>query len=201
MVVAADDPTPTVLGMLILSHRVRDFLPGAYLQFLRIDGTTLADPILDEELIDGTVDQLLRLADEKCMAHNRTQVDFTSAPREQRSQSYPLVALQQLIRNAVLHRTYETSHAPVRLYWFNDRIVINSPGGAYGVVTPENFGQPGITDYRNPNLAEALRILGYVQRFGAGILLAQQALRKNGNPPLAFRVEPGFVEVTLRVAP
>ena len=48
-----------------------------------------------------------------------------------------------------------------------DRIEVLSPGGAFGVVTVENFGQPGLTDYRNPNLAEAMKYLGYVQRFGA----------------------------------
>jgi hypothetical protein len=35
-----------------------------------------------------------------------------------------------------------------------------SPGGLYGQVTRENFGQPGLNDYRNPNLAEAMRHLG-----------------------------------------
>jgi ATP-dependent DNA helicase RecG len=56
-------------------------------------------------------------------------------------------------------------------------------------VTPENFGQPGVTDYRNPNLAEALRALGFVQRFGAGIAIARKAL----GPRLRFEVQPGFV--------
>ena len=54
----------------------------------------------------------------------------------------------------------------------NDRIEILSPGGPFGQVTVENFGQPGIVDYRNPNLAEAMRVLGLVQRFGVGIAIA-----------------------------
>jgi ATP-dependent DNA helicase RecG len=39
MIVTADEPTPTVLGVLVLGNRPRDFLPGAYVQFLRIAGT------------------------------------------------------------------------------------------------------------------------------------------------------------------
>ena len=69
-----------------------------------------------------------------------------------------LAAIQQLVRNAVMHRVYEATNAPIWVYWYDDRIEIINPGGPYGRVTPENFGKPGVVDYRNPNLAEALRV-------------------------------------------
>ena len=62
------------------------------------------------------------------------------------------------------------------------RIEITNPGGAYGSVTAENFGDLGLTDYRNPNLAEAMRVLSLVQRFGMGIPIARRLLSENGNP-------------------
>lgn len=79
------------------------------------------------------------------------------------------------------------------MYWYDDRIEVVSPGGPYGAVTPETFGQPGVVDYRNPNLAEALRVLGFVQRFGFGIPTARRKLEKNGSPPLQFEVGPNRV--------
>jgi ATP-dependent DNA helicase RecG len=103
-----------------------------------------------------------------------------------------------LVRNAILHRTYEGTYSPVRIYWFSDRIEIHSPGGPFGQVTRENFGQPGVTDYRNPHLAEAMRVLGYVQRFGLGIQIARQQLAANGNPPLVFIVEQNHILATVR---
>jgi len=81
----------------------------------------------------------------------------------------------------------------VRVYWFNDRIEIQNSGGPYGAVTTENFGQPGITDYRNPHIAEAMKVLGFVQRFGVGIATAQAELQRNGNPPAEFQVQPSAV--------
>lgn len=193
MVATADEPIPTVLGLLVLGITPRTWLPGSYIQFLRIQGTTLADPIGDEAEIDGTISAMLRRLDEKLSAHLTTSVDFTSQDREVRSSPYPLVALQQLARNAVLHRNYEGTNAPVKLYWFDDRIEIINTGGPYGSVTAQNFGKPGFSDYRNPQLAAAFKVLGYAQRFGAGITLAQAALEKNGNPPARFEIEQNFV--------
>jgi len=57
---------------------------------------------------------------------------------------------------------------------------------------------PGITDYRNPHLAAAMKNLGYVQRFGAGIPSAKAELAKNGNPPPVFEVRDTQICVTLR---
>ncbi len=200
MIVSADAVTPTVLGVLVLCDRARDFLPGAYLQFLRVAGIALGDAIVDELAIDGAIRDVLRRVDEKLISHNRTAVDFTSGPVERRQQTYPLAALQQLIRNAVLHRAYETTNAPIRVTWYDDRIEIMSPGGPFGAVTKENFGSPGVTDYRNPNLAEALRVLGFVQHFGAGIPTAERELKRNGNPPPEFDVQPTTVLVRVRAA-
>jgi ATP-dependent DNA helicase RecG len=198
MVVTADDPTPTVLGILVLGVRTLDFLAGAYIQFLRIGGENLGDPIVDEQAVDGTVLEVLRRIDEKFVAHNRTAVDLTSGAVEQRTHLYPLVALQQLIRNAVMHRSYDATNAPIRVYWYDDRIEIINPGGPYGAVSPENFGQAGVTDYRNPNLAEALRVLGFVQRYGVGIPTARRSLAQNGNPPLEFNIQQTYIAATAR---
>ena len=200
MIAAADDQVPTVLGLLVIGKMTRSYLAGAYIQFLRIDGNALSDPVIDEKLIDGTVRDVIEGLDDKLIAHNRTAVDFTSAALEQRKSLYPLAALRQLTRNAVLHRSYEGTNAPSRVYWFNDRIEILSPGGPYGEVTPHNFGTPGLTDYRNPNLAEAMRILDYVQKFGGGIVTARAALANNGNPPPEFEATTTHVLVTLRPA-
>jgi len=201
MISTADAPTPTVLGLLTLGNSPRDWLPGAYIQFVRIKGVQWSDPVIDEAAIDGPLAQVIRRMDEKLDAHNRVAVDYTSQSTETRSMPFPPVALQQIIRNAVMHRAYEGTNAPVRVYWFEDRIEIHNPGGAYGSVTADNFGLPGITDYRNPNLAEAMRVLGFVQRFGVGIATARAELQKNGNPPLVFNVQPATVLATIRKKP
>jgi ATP-dependent DNA helicase RecG len=201
MLASVEPPIPTVLGLLVIGVSPRDWLPGAYVQFLRIDGTELSDEIVDESPIDGNLAQVLRRLDEKLDSHNRISVDLMSHRTERRETPYPRAALQQILRNAVMHRTYEGTNAPSRVYWFNDRIEIYSPGGPFGTVTTENFGQPGLTDYRNPNLADAMKTLGFVQRFGVGIAIAQKELQANENPPLEFQVTNSSVLAVIRRKP
>ncbi|WP_297448093.1 ATP-binding protein [Ferrovum sp.] len=198
MIVSPENTTPTVLGLLAIGKSPQDFLPGAYIQFLRIDGTDLADPVVDEEDIGGSIVELLRRTEEKLKAHNRVAVDITSTPTHQIEMPYPPAAIQQILYNAVLHRTYESTNAPVRVYWFNDRIEINSPGGPYGNVTSENFGRPGITDYRNPNIGGVLKTFGFIQAFGRGIATTRREMERNGNPAPEFETNQSAVVCTLR---
>ena len=132
------------------------------------------------------------------MPAGRAVPDVRSGSTERRHPDYPLDALQQLVRNAIMHRDYATSNAPVRITWFADRIEIQNPGGPFGQVTVSSFGVPGITDYRNPNVAEVMRNLGFVQRFGVGIQIARKALQDSGNPEPAFDVQDNHILVTVR---
>jgi ATP-dependent DNA helicase RecG len=106
-----------------------------------------------------------------------------STLREEVHVSYPDRAIRELLNNAVMHRNYE-SNAPVKFYEFDDRIEIANPGGLYGSARPDNF--PNQNDYRNPVLAEALKILGYVNKFNRGIATAKAELVANGNPEPRF---------------
>lgn len=201
MIVSPDETTPTILGLLAIGKSPQDFLPGAYIQFLRIDGIELSDPLIDEDNLRGTLVDVLRRTEEKLESHNRTSIDIISKQIHQVERPYPPAAIQQIVYNTVLHRTYEKTNAPVRIYWFNDRIEINSPGGPFGNVTDENFGSPGITDYRNPNIGDVLKTYGFIQAFGRGIATARKEMEKNGNPEPMFETNRSAVVCTLKRKP
>jgi len=121
------------------------------------------------------------------------------ASTHHRTTDYPISALQQIIRNAVMHRTYDAANTPVRITWYSDRIEVLSPGGPYGSVTPETFGEPGFTDYRNPTLSESLKGYGFVERFGQGIEIVRQTLATNGNAPAEFQFPPSSAPAWVHV--
>jgi len=189
---------PTIVGILTLGTEPRGYLPGSYVQFVRFEGGDVTTSIRDQKEIGGALPDMLRQIDSLLEINISTATDLTSLATEVRRTDYPIAALQQLARNAIMHRNYQTSNAPVRIYWFSDRVEIQNPGGPFGQVNKINFGQPGLADYRNPHLAEVMHNLGYVQRFGIGISIAREQLRRNGNPDLEFTIEDTHILATLR---
>jgi ATP-dependent DNA helicase RecG len=191
---------PTYAGLLLFGKDSRAWLPGAYVQFLRVDGASLSDDVVDEQLVEGDLLAVLKQLD--FITSSQIQQRPVPAPgsvlREQMVRTYPPTALRELLLNAVMHRSYQ-SNGPIRYYWYHDRVEIQSPGGLYGEVKPDNF--PHRNDYRNPVVAEAMKVLGFVNKFGRGVLRAQAELRANGNPEAEYQFDTGFVQVTVRGAP
>ncbi len=177
--------TPTNAAMLLFGRDPLRWLPGAWIQFVRWAGDTMGADVLEERQFGGDLVTVLRELDAfvPTLVHSRPVSD--SALRERNDMDFPVIAIRELLLNAVMHRTYE-SNAPVHLYWFTNRIEIQSPGGLFGMASPENF--PTRTDYRNPVIAEAMATLGYVNRFGRGVIRAREALAQNGNPPASFEL-------------
>ncbi|MBP2476895.1 ATP-dependent DNA helicase RecG [Crossiella equi] len=196
---ATSDQVPTVLGLLVVGVDPGAHIPGAYLQFVRYQGTDLDAAVSDEqELRSNVVGSATRLA-AVLRGHLHTRLTEEDDFREHSRPDYPFEALREVCMNAVMHRNYESSYAPVRVVWFDDRIEVTNPGGPYGQVNRDNYAR--VNDYRNPSLAAAMKALGYVNRFGRGIGRIQTALERNGNPPAEFTVDDSSWTVVLRKAP
>jgi ATP-dependent DNA helicase RecG len=189
---------PTNAAVLLFGKNARAILPGAYVQYLKIDGTLLSDDVSVSREFSGDLLTLARELDALLEGSLSEKPVRTSALRDQMVWDFPKRALRELLMNAICHRSYE-SNSPVRFYRFSDRIEIQNPGGLYGDASPENF--PRCTDYRNPVVAEALKILGYVNRFGRGVIDAQNALAENGSQPATFEFQPNFVLATVQKHP
>ena len=190
---------PTHAGILLCGSDPLRWLPGAWLQFVRYAGDTVASDVLETEDLSGDLVNLLSSLDRLVNAQVQSRPVAATSLRERTDSDYPTVAIREFLLNAIMHRSFE-NNAPVRLNWYEDRIEIQSPGGLYGLVSPENF--PLQTDYRNPVVAEALANLGYVNRFGRGVARAQAALEGNSNPPAEFDLDnPTNFLVTLRRKP
>lgn len=193
------DGRPAWGALLGLGSEPRRWLPGAYVQFLRIDGAAITSPIRNRRALTGRLEDVLRGLDDSLASNICERAEIAAAARETKRPDYPIAALRQLAWNAIMHRSYEGTNAPVRVHWYADRVEIENPGGLYGRVTPRNFGQE--TDYRNPLTAEIMANLGFAQRFGLGIPLARKELARNGNPEPEFAFGPSRVTVTVRPAP
>lgn len=185
---------PTYAGILLLGSNPRYFLPGAYVQYLKLPGASLTDIPFDQAEISGDLLTVLRELEARVRLVIQTAMRRVGGLREQLAPNYPEIALREVLMNAVMHRNYD-SNSPIRFYAFDDHIEIQSPGGLYGEATKENF--PTRNSYRNPIVAEAMKSLGFVNRFGYGVQRAQDLLRQNGNPPAEFEFDAHSVLVKI----
>ncbi len=189
---------PTAAAILLIGKDPRYFFSGAYIQFLRINGTQLTDPIAIQKEISGTLPEQIHLIEE-ILNLNTVVGAIIGGPKRIEPADYPIEALEQLARNAILHRVYQDSTTPIRIYWYEDRIEIISPGGLYGGVTPENIWK-GFTAYRNPAIAEGLKMMEIIERFGYGLYKVKLFLENNNNPPLAIEFFDNYILATVRKA-
>ena len=176
---------PTMTALLLMGTNPRNWFPGAYIQFVRFEGKALTDPVRDQKEVSGTLPDQIRRIEEILQSHISFALRLSDTKHIE-SPDYPWTALSQLVRNALMHRDYK-SYNPVRVHWFSDRVEIQSPGGPYGALNKDNFGTEGVTAYRNPNIATALKNLGFVERFGFGLPQTRKALKDNGNPALQLK--------------
>lgn len=190
---------PTRGAMIAFGQIPQYWAPGACVQFLRFQGDTPRAPVLMHQVVNGQIHGVVEEVDRLIKINIAVSSDFTSGPVEVRHADYPRAAIEQIAHNAIMHRSYDRSNTPVRIHWFSDRVIIQSPGGLYGSVTPANIDM-GVTAYRNPLIAEIMFHLGFAQRFGVGLRIARDAMEANGNPPMEFNFAPTFVNVTLRSA-
>ena len=175
---------PTNGAIILFGTYPERYLHGSYIQYVRFKGKDRAGDIINEHKFSGNLCRELPKIDtfiETSIAQKRPIP--VSVLREETFSKYPYWATRELLMNAIMHRDYETN-APVQFYEYDDRIEVQNPGGLYGKVTPDNF--PNVSDYRNPFIAEAMRVLGYVNRFSRGVYRVQKELMENGNGKAVF---------------
>lgn len=187
---------PTYAGILVFGTNPLYYLPGAYVQYVRYSGDSLSSDVSNETSFSGPLIMMLGELDaftKNQIVHQRPVED--SYLRERQLANYPYVALREALMNAVLHRDYQ-SNMPIHFYEYTDRIEIHNAGGLFGAARPENF--PVVNDYRNPALAEVMKVLGYVNRFSRGIRRIQSALETNGSPQAEFQKDqPTYFGITI----
>lgn len=185
---------PTTAAILLFGTNPRFFLPGAYIQYLQLPSNEITDVPIDQAEISGDLRSVLEELLLRTRIINTHELRARTVLQEDSFARYPDIALREILLNAIVHRTYE-SNTPVRFSVFSDRVEIASPGGLYGEVDIQNMASS--SSYRNPVLAEALKVLGYVNRFGYGIQRAKNALAKNGSRPLEIVATNSTVLVVL----
>ena len=126
----------TVAGILMCSSAPEKRLPGAFVQAVRYRGTRQdSNYQLDAQEITGPVDEQVRSA--LAFVRKNMQVAARKSPVRVETPQFSMRAVFEAIVNAVAHRDYSIHGSKIRLFLFDDRLELYSPGPLPNTVTIE----------------------------------------------------------------
>ena len=143
----------TIGGILLACEDPAEWLPNAYIQAVCYEGGGMdGNRQLDAQDIRGPLDRQVRDA-MRFVIRNR-RVAARKAPGRSEVPQYSERAVFEAVVNAVVHRDYAAAGAHIRLFMFDDRLEIYSPGGLCNSMTADDLRLSQYT--RNELLASRL---------------------------------------------
>ncbi len=176
---------PTVACLLFFGVAPQRFLPQAQVVGARIPGRDLAAAPEDTKTIDGTLLTQLEDSARFLNIHLRKRHHIQGFEPEVYPE-LPEAALREVLVNALAHRDY-TINAPVRVFIFDDRVEVRTPGGLPNTVTLAAMRLGAAHVLRNPTIYTLFSRLGLVTGIGSGIYRTIQLVKQaTGQEPDIF---------------
>ncbi len=125
--------------------------------------------------------------------YNRTKGKIIGLERQD-IRDYPEYALRESLLNAVIHRDYNFTGS-ILISLFDDHYEITSLGGLVKGISIKDL-YAGVSESRNPNLANIFYRLRYVESFGTGIGRILESYQDYEKKPLILNSDNAF-KVTL----
>lgn len=196
---------PNVACALAFAVDPGDAFPGCKVRFLRFDGEreeTGSDYNVVKDIpIEGPVPYLIAETAKVLKQQLREFSHFGTDGKFYTLPEYPEEAWYEVIVNACVHRSYGLKNMNIMVKMFDDRLVVESPGGFPPFVTPENI----YTQHhpRNPKLMDAMFYLDFVKSHNEGTRRIRDAMARMNLPAPEFaqkEISAGYtaVRVTLR---
>lgn len=142
MKLATDDETgqtrATVAGILMCSSSPERWLPGALIQAVRYRSIRQdSNYQLDAQAITGPVDE--QIATAMAFVRRNMRVAARKTPGRVELPQFSLRAVFEAVVNAVAHRDYAVHGSTIRLFLFDDRLELYSPGPLPNSVTVDSL--------------------------------------------------------------
>ena len=149
-------------GLLLLGDAPQRYLPQFVLKAVSYPGTEVhPTTYLDSEDFEGPLPAIFDGA-MAFVVRNLHRVQGTGGVNAPGRLEIPRIVFEELLVNALVHRDYLVS-APIRLFLYDDRIEIISPGHLPNNLTVESI-RAGIAIIRNPAMDSAPESAGRLPR-------------------------------------
>jgi predicted HTH transcriptional regulator len=185
---------PTHALILLSDDELRKQLfPFAKIECARFKGVVPGN-FIDQKPIEVNISLQPEQAYQFVLRHiSQGSTDYTGVYRNDRWE-YPVIAIREVIRNAVIHRDYSLTGKDIKVAIFDDKIEITSPGKLPPTVDYSDM-EAGQSDIRNKILAPVFKRLGIIEQWGNGLRIIADELQKYPEiglnwkePGMAFRV-------------
>lgn len=157
---------PTIGGMILFGKDREKYFPDAWIQAGCFRGRDKQD-ILDSKEIRSFPVPAIDEAINFIQKYNAQKIEIHELRRNEKW-IIPIVALREVVINAVAHADYSQRGSPIRIAIFNDRIEIENPGLIPFNLTLDDLSK-GISKLRNPVIGRVLHELKLIERWGSGI--------------------------------
>ncbi|RLC05272.1 MAG: histidine kinase [Deltaproteobacteria bacterium] len=159
---------PSFGGLLVFGKNPQKYFPSCNILCGAYRGNDFLSETIREKDLGGTADEIIEDAIAFLKLTMPQEDTLEQDIRRKVSYQYPIEAIREGIVNALCHRDYTITGSSVRIFLFQDRLEIRSPGGLPNTITLENmlFRQFA----RNQAIASFLSGYGYMERRGKGIL-------------------------------
>ncbi|MDR0792451.1 MAG: putative DNA binding domain-containing protein [Chitinophagaceae bacterium] len=148
-----------------------------------------------QEVEDGNIiqvlDKVLRTLDHKFLIRN---ISFEGMNRIE-TLEYPVPALREMLLNTLIHRNYMGAPTQIRVY--DKKLFVWNDGGLPATITLPQLIQLHSSHPRNPVLAGACFLGGYIDSWGSGIMKIINSCKAAALPAPEFKEKEGGFIVTL----
>jgi predicted HTH transcriptional regulator len=181
---------PTNALVLLSEDKVRNqIFPNAKIECARFKGV-IPGAFIDQKTIGTSISLQPEEAYQFVLRHiSQGTQDYQGVYRNDRWE-YPIIAIREVIRNAVIHRDYSLTGKDIKIAIFDDKLEITSPGKLLPSVDFNDM-DAGQSDVRNKVLAPVFKRLGIIEQWGNGLQLIADDLKEYPEIALTWK-EPGI---------
>ena len=169
----------TLTGLLLLSKSIQRYCPVFTVKCVSFVGNSLGGTQFRDKLSDRDIEGNLLTQYNAAISFITRNLKAVQVEKEFNTLGQleiPLEVFVETITNALIHRNYYIN-APVRLFIFDNRIELHSPGILPDSVTEENIKE-GISVPRNKLLFDNAKFLLPYTGIGSGIMRVLQSYDK-----------------------
>lgn len=191
----------TNAGMILFGKNLGLKYPQCFLKMAVFEGNSILSNMRDSQQLYGNAFEIYQQAMKFAQHNLKVSSIFEENSLERRDiPQIPILALRELIVNAICHRDYSDKTGEITLAIFNDRLEVWNIGKLHSDLSIEKLKEKHASRRTNPKIAEVFYFCKYIDRWGMGTLRVIELCQKNGMPEPHFKEENGGISAILYFA-